>query len=195
MDSLSRLLSSRVKAEIFRLLFGLGTPEMHLREIARRAGLNDATVRQELRRLTALGLVKIRRDGNRSYACAYRHHPLYPELHGLVLKTSGLAEVLRDALGTAGILAAFIFGSIASGSEQPGSDVDLMVIGDISLFQLSARLSGLTEKVSREINPHVFQVNEFSERRRSKDHFITTVLAAPKIFIIGDENELARLGQ
>ena len=129
MDTLADLLSSRVKAETLRLLFGPGAGELHVREIARRAGLNEATVRQELKRLRRLGLVISRKDGNRTLFRAATEHPLYPDLRGLVLKTSGLADVFREAIASPRIRVAFVFGSVAEGTEEPGSDVDLMVVG------------------------------------------------------------------
>jgi len=194
MDSLARLLSSRVKAEIFRLLFGADVRELHVREIARQAGLNDATVRQELRRLTSLRLVEARRDGNRAYYRAEMGNPLYPDIRNLVLKTSGLVDVLRQSFGKADIRVAFVFGSLAEGSEKPASDVDLMVIGSASLRQLSKLLSGVASRLGREINPHVFTPQEFARRRREGDHFLTSVLRGPKLFVIGTEDELAEVG-
>ena len=148
MDTLARLLSSRVKAETFRLLFGSGGGELHVREIARRAGLNDATIRQELRRLNGLGLLTCRRDGNRTLYGADVQHPLYPDIRNIVLKTSGLADVLREALQSPDIRVAFVFGSLAAGAEKASSDVDLMVIGDLSLRQLARRLSGVASRPS-----------------------------------------------
>jgi len=136
MNSLADLLSSRVKAEIFRLLFGGAESELHVREIERRSGLADATVRQELKRLTRLGGVEPRRDGNRTYYHANAEHPLYPDIRNMVLKTSGLVDVMRDALSHPGIRLAFVFGSMASSNGKAGSDVDLMVIGTTScLYQ------------------------------------------------------------
>lgn len=195
MSTLRLLLSSRVKAETFRLLFGLRNEELHVREMARRGRLNDATVRQELKRLANLGLVLVRRDGNRSYYRANGEHPLYPDIRGLVLKTDGLADILRVALGDRGIEQAFVFGSLASGTEKPGSDLDLMVVGSIGFHALSARLRGVAAQLGREINPVVFSTAEFAKRRQSGDHFLATVLKAPKLFLIGDERELERLGK
>ncbi|MGH9368549.1 MAG: nucleotidyltransferase domain-containing protein [Thermoanaerobaculia bacterium] len=184
-----------MKSEVFRLLFGPDARELHVREIARQARLNDATVRQELRRLDSLGLVGVRRDGNRAYYRAETAHPLYPDIRNLVLKTSGLVDVLRQALiKKSGIQAAFVFGSLAQGSEKPGSDVDLMVVGSVSLRQLSKSLSGVASSLGREINPHVFTHQDFGRRKRDNDHFLTSVLAAPKLFVIGTENELAEVG-
>jgi len=194
MSLLPDLLSSRVKAEIFRLLFGLDPCELHVREIARRSRLNDATVRQELRRLTRLGVIIRRRDGNRVYYSAASEHPIYPDLRNLVLKTSGLAEVLREKLQGSGIRVAFVFGSLAKGQERAASDVDLMVIGSISPYDLAGRTAGTALILGREINPHVLTAAEFTRRRRKRDHFLGSVLAAPKLFLIGDERDLEGLG-
>ena len=195
MNTLAKLLSSRVKAEIFRLLFGITPRELHIREIERQSGLADATVRQELRRLSGLGIVEARQDGNRVYYRANTRHPLYPDIRNLVLKTDGLVEVLHTALGSSDIQLAFIFGSIAAGTEAAESDVDLMVIGTISLRQLSKLLSGLATRIGREINPHIFTVEEFAQRKKVHDHFLSAVLGATKIFVRGNEDELTRLGE
>jgi len=195
MDTLTLLFSSRVKAELFRILFGTDGVELHVREIARRSKLNDATVRQEIRRLTEMSLVASRRDGNRVYVSANKNNPLYPDLHGLVQKTSGMSEVLKAALGTQDIRVAFVFGSLASGKENPESDIDLMLIGDISLRQTVKRLGNVAQQLGREINPHVFTSKEFASKRKSGDHFISTVLNAPKLFVIGNEHELEAVGR
>jgi DNA-binding transcriptional ArsR family regulator len=194
-NSLAEILSSRVKAEIFRLLFGLGEKPLHMREMERRSGLAIGTVRQELDRLTKLGLIAARTDGNRRYYTAREDHPLYPEIRGLVLKTSGLADLLRSALKKEkNIQVAFVFGSFAHSREQAHSDIDLLVAGKVSLRQLSKLLAGAAEKVGREINPKVFTPEEFHRRKRTGDHFLKNVLTEPRIFIIGDEHELAAMG-
>ena len=190
MNRLAELLSSRARAEIFRLLLSGTGEELHVREIERRSGLNDSTLRQELRKLVRLDLVQSRRDSNRVYYRAKTESPLYPEIRNLVLKTSGLSDVLKSAFTDKRIRVAFVFGSIARGEEKTGSDVDLMVIGEIGLRQLTGLLSGVSVRIGREINPHVFSMKEFSRRKATKDHFLTQVLESPKIFIIGNENEL-----
>lgn len=194
MNMLAELLSSQGRAEIFRLLFGPRNGELHGRELERQSGLADATVRQELKKLSRLGVVQARQDGNRTYYHANVAHPLYPDIRNLVLKTSGLTEVLGEALGEADIEVAFVFGSIASGTATASSDIDLMVIGPITLRQLGKRLSGVATKLGREINPHVLPRAEFTRRQQARDHFLSTVLAAPKLFVIGGEHELTGLG-
>src|SRR5438093_10435609 len=119
----TEVLASNVKAEVFRRLCGLDCGPLHLREIERRSGLAVATVQQELKRLTRLGVIEARPDGNRTYYVAREDHPLYPEIRGLVLKTSGLADLLRDALKKEkGISIAFVFGSLGEGLQRSDKD-------------------------------------------------------------------------
>ncbi|MGA2466408.1 MAG: nucleotidyltransferase domain-containing protein [Thermodesulfobacteriota bacterium] len=195
MNRLAELLSSRARAEIFRLLLSGTGEELHVREIERRSGLNESTIRQELRKLVRLDLVQSRRDSNRVYYRAKIENPLYPEIRNLVLKTSGLADVLRSALADKRIRVAFVFGSIAHGEEKAGSDVDLMVIGQLGLRDLSRLLSGIEEKIGREVNPHVFHEAEFRKRVRAKEHFVSSVMETPNIFIIGSHHELEAMGR
>lgn len=193
-NRLAELLSSRARAEIFRLLLNGMGEELHVREIERRSGLNDSTLRQELRKLLRLDLVQSRKDSNRVYYRAKTENPLYPDIRNLVLKTSGLADVLRSMLEDKRIRMAFVFGSIARGEEKAGSDVDLMLIGELGLRDLSRLLSGIEEKIGREVNPHVLRGEEFKKRIRAKEHFVSNVMEAPKIFIIGSQHELEAMG-
>jgi predicted nucleotidyltransferase len=195
MNRLAELLSSRARAEIFRLLFSGMGEELHVREIERRSGLNDSTLRQELRKLIRLELVQSRRDSNRVYYRAKTENPLYPEIRNLVLKTSGLADVLKSVLNDRRIHVAFVFGSVARGEEKAGSDVDLMVIGQLGLRDLSRLLSGIEEKIGREVNPHVLREEEFRKRIRAKEHFVSSIMETPKIFIIGSQRELEAMGR
>ena len=190
MNDLSEILSSRARAEIFRLLFSGTGNELHIREIQRRSGLTDGTIRQELRKLARLDLVCSRRDSNRVYYRANAESPLFPEIRGLVIKTVGLADVLREVLRDERIRIAFVFGSIARGEEKAYSDVDLMVIGTIRLRPLSGLLSGVSQRIGREVNPHVLSMMEFKRRKHEKEHFLMHVMESPKIFVIGNPDEL-----
>ena len=196
MNILAEILSSKIRAEIFRLLFGTSAEELHMREIERRSGFAIGTIQTELKKLLRLDLVKKRKDGNRLYYRANREHPLYPDILSLVLKTIGLGDILKNALRQdSGISIAFVFGSIARHEETAGSDVDLMVIGKLGLRKLAGMLSGVSEQIGREINPHVLSVEEFIKRKAKREHFITQVLEAPKIFIIGNENDLESMDE
>src|SRR5574337_1424197 len=195
MNVLAQLVSSRARAEVFRLLFGLSDSPLHLRELQRRAGLSLGTMQQELQKLTRLGLLTSRVDGNRLCYQANRGHPLYPEIHRLVLKTAGLADVLRRALTDPRIDWAFVFGSFARGEETPGSDVDLMVIGDLGLRAVTSLLSGVPDQIGRELNPHVLRRAEVAKRKATGEAFLTRVMAGPKIFVVGDPRELEELAE
>ena len=194
MNVLAQLVCSRVRAEIFRVLFGLGAEELHLREIQRQTGFALGTVRQDIGKLVKLGLLTRRQDGNRVYYAANPSHPLSTEIRQLVLKTVGLADVLGAALKAHGIRCAFVFGSVASGAARPESDIDLMVIGDVGLRKVSALLSGVGTRLGREINPHVMSPAEFVKRLQDRDHFLTSVMASTRIFVVGSEDELETMG-
>jgi DNA-binding transcriptional ArsR family regulator len=190
MDTLSQILSSRTRAEIFKLLFGTREEELHIREIQRRSQLNDRTIRQELAKLLKLDLVIDRKDSNRVYYRANKRNPLYPDIHNLVLKSAGLRDVLLDALNDKEIKIAFVFGSISEGRETSESDVDLFVIGSLGMRKISSLLSGAADKIGREINTHVMTGDEVKKRYSSKDHFIDSVIKSKKLFIIGTENDI-----
>lgn len=194
MNGLAEILSSRVRAEIFRLLFGVGHPELHVREIQRRTGFNDRSIRQELAKLSRLGLVESRNDGNRRYYRACPGHPVYPEIRGLALKLSGLADLLRERLQSDDIQLAFVFGSVANGTARPDSDIDLMVIGQLGMRELTRLLKSAAETAGRAVNPHILTPVEFRKRVARKEHFVQSVLAGPKIVIKGSEDEFGRLG-
>jgi DNA-binding transcriptional ArsR family regulator len=190
MNTLIEILSSRTRAEIFKLLFSPVEEELHIREIQRRTHLNDSTIRQELVKLLRLDLVIARKDSNRLYYRANKSNPLYPDIRNLVIKTIGLVDIIRDALKDKRIQIAFVFGSISDGKETAGSDVDLLVIGRLGMRSVSALLSGAAEKIGREINAHVMTGDELRKRHGVKEHFIIGVMKLPKLFIVGTEDDL-----
>jgi predicted nucleotidyltransferase len=193
MSQLAELVGSKIRAEVFRLLFTGKEQELHIREIQRRTGFNDRAIRLELVRLARLELVTPRRDGNRLYYSAKRESPLFPDIRNLTIKTIGLADVLKAALHAEEIQVAFVFGSVAQGTEKAASDVDLMVIGSLGMRGVSALLTGVSEKIGREINPHVVTAADFKAKIRAGDHFHTAVFKERKLFLKGDEHELAGL--
>ena len=195
MDQLASLIGSKTRAEIFRLLFQQPGTELYLRELQRRSGLSIRPVQQELSKLAQIGLLKLRNDGNRIYYCANTEHPLFPEIRGIVEKTSGVYASLETALTGPGVDIAFVFGSVGAGVARPSSDLDLFVIGDIGLRKLVKRLSGMSERVGRVINSHVMTKEEFSRKAHTRDHFISNVLGTKRAFVIGNENELRHLAE
>jgi len=192
--SLLEVIFPQVRAEVLRLLFADEGRELHLRELTRQCGLSLGTLQTEVEKLRAADLLLTRRDGNRLYFRANAAHPLFTDLRQLVLKTAGLREVLADALrDVPGIELAFVFGSLASGDGKAGSDVDLMVIGDAGLRALAPRLRKAAEQLGREINPVTMTAADFA-RDRTKKAFLRDVLENNKLFIKGNDHELARLG-
>lgn len=193
MNTLEKILSSKARAAIFTILFGINHQELHLREIQRKANLAIETIRKEAHNLVDMGFIIKRSDGNRTYFTANTEHPLYHEIHQMVIKTAGLKMVLQKALNSENIKIAFVFGSIARGNETGESDIDLFVIGDVGLRTLSNALKESADTLSREINPHVMTLNEFITRKEKEEHFITHVINSPRLMIIGSENEFTEL--
>jgi predicted nucleotidyltransferase len=193
MSALSDLFP-KTRTEIFRLLFVDGNQEIHLRDLARLAGLSPAALQKELTTLATKELVLTRRDGNRLYYRANIGHLLYPELHGIVLKTSGIAAELGRALfPVEGIDLALIFGSVAAGTATSKSDVDLLVLGNTGLRKITPALRGVAETLGREINPVCFTPAEWREKRAKGDAFATRVSAEPKLWLKGDPDALAAM--
>lgn len=195
MNVLAQLVCSRVRAEIFRVLFGPRSASLHLREIQRQTGFALGTVRQDVEKLVKLDLLTRRKEGNRVCYAANERHPLAADIRRLVLKTAGLADVLRDALKDKGIRCAFVFGSVAAGVDRAESDVDLMVVGAIGLRRVSKLLSGVDDRLGREVNPFVLTPDEFRKRVREKEHFIASVMKAERLFIVGSPHDLEAMAR
>lgn len=190
---LADVIASKAKAAVFKLLFGLNDDELHVRDMARRSGLAQPSLRAEMKKLHEQGLVVPRHSGNRLYYRANRHHPIYPEIHSLVLKTDGLVHVLAARLRDLNIDLAFVFGSIASGTAQAASDIDLFVIGEAGARAVSDALFDVSDVLAREVNSVVMGSAEFARRVIAADHFVSHVLEGRKVFVIGDDAGLTAL--
>lgn len=195
MNILAELFSSNSRADLFRIFFGLNSGEFHLREIERQSNVTIGAVRKEAENLFKLDLLEKRLDGNRTYFRANANHPLFKILRELVIKTVGAGDVLKLAFAESKVDFVFIFGSTVNGLQRAESDVDLFVIGDIGLRELSKLLKEPIAKIGREINPNVMTIKEFAKRKNEKEHFVTRVLETKKIMIIGNEDELRKLGE
>lgn len=170
---------------------------LHVREIARLTGTTAGTLNKELARLHAAGLLTRERVGNQLRYAANRASPIHAELAGILRKTIGLADVLADALApsAATISTAFVFGSVARGTEAAGSDVDVMLIGALGFGDAVQLLYPAQAAVGREINSMVFSPDAWRAKLKAKDPFVREVLAKPKIFLIGNDDELEKLGR
>ena len=163
-------------------------------EVIALAGSGTGAVQRELARLGAAGLVTVTRVGRQKHYQANAAAPVYEELRGLVLKTSGLVDVLRAALAplAAQISAAFVYGSVAKRQDTAKSDIDLMVVSDsLSYADLFAALEEATNRLGRTVNPTVYSRQELNKRVRADNAFVKRVLAQPKLWVIGEEHGLA----
>jgi predicted nucleotidyltransferase len=196
-DLLPELLGSRLRAKVLGWLFTHTDESFYVRQLTALLDLDSANLSRELARLENMGLLASSTSGKQKYYQANQKCPIFNELHSLMVKTTGVADILRSALNPAShqIKAAFIFGSIASRMENRASDIDLMIIGDISFGDVVELFSPAEKTLHREINPVVYPVEEFHQKVKSDAHFVKTVLEGEKIFLIGDENELNRLCQ
>jgi len=194
-DSIAAALFGSVRQRVLGLLFGQPHQAYYLRQITRAVDAGHGAVQRELRQLVSCGLVTRTRSGNQVFYQADEKAPVFSELRGLIMKTVGLADVLREALHDLSdrIEAALIYGSMAEGTHQAGSDVDLMVVGEVGLRELSPVLSDAQERLRREVNPVTISPTELRDRFRKDDHFIKNVLKRPKIFLIGGEDDLTRI--
>lgn len=172
--------------------------EEHLQEsLIQIAGLGRGTVQRELEFLARAGVVRRTVRGRQVYFQANPESPIYSELRGLVVKTGGGVGALQAALAPLArhIQVAFIYGSVAKGKERSASDVDIMVVGEVSFTQASEALARAQDAMGREVNPSVYPPAEFRAKLAAKHHFLRGVLQGQKIFLIGDEHELARLAK
>jgi predicted nucleotidyltransferase len=182
------------RSELIRLLFTNPEREFHLRELSRLSNLAVGTIQKEVARLSSVDLIVARRDGNRLYYRANQDHPITSDLRNIALKTTGLRDQVAAALeGISGVEFAFVFGSQASGTAGAESDIDLMVVGNVGLRALAPRLRPLISTLGREINPHIRSLQSLDSKALSNDTFFANVLDAPKIWIIGSPDELAKL--
>ena len=190
---LEKLFKSKTCAEILRVLFDGTQKEHYLRDLERLTSCSLTPLQKEIKSLVEMDLVLPRKDGNRIYYRANSDHPLYLDLKSIVEKTTGITFLLKNCLEDKRIDFAFIFGSFGKGEEKAQSDIDLLVIGDISMRELSKLLSGLQEKIGRDINPHIYRKTEFISKVKKKDHFILNIMKSPKKGVIGNMNELKGL--
>jgi predicted nucleotidyltransferase len=181
---------SKARDSILRLFFSSPDSEYYLRELERLLGIPVANVRRELLKLEQAGIFNSRRAGNLRYFSVNTSHPLFPEYRSIVYKTVGIAGTLTEILREiASVSLAFVFGSVAEGSDDAGSDVDLFVIGEINARKLHEIISPLQSKIGREINIVLFDREDFRRRYRRKEHFVSAVMGRPKQYVKGSEDE------
>lgn len=192
---LASLLFGDYRQKVLALLLLHPEQRYHVREIARLTGTSAGTLHKELARLAQAGVLMREEIGNQVRYGANRRCPIYPELAGILRKTAGLADVLREGLSTlrARLTLALVFGSMARGDERPGSDVDVLLVGELGFGEVVRALHEAQSSVGREINPVVLSSVEFHNKLKGGDTFLTGILGGEKIFLIGNENEFGKL--
>jgi uncharacterized protein len=195
-SNLSTALFGKTRNAVLSLLFGHPDESFYIREIVRMVGSGPGSVQRELDILGRAGILRRTTRGRHVFYRADPQSPIFEEIRSLMLKTAGGVEILARALSwpSGKIKVAFIYGSMARGQQRRGSDVDVFVIGDAAFGEVVDALAPVQKKLAREINPTVYPVSEFRAKVLQKHHFITSVLHSPKLFLVGDEGELAELG-
>lgn len=196
-DGMAAALFGKTRRAILGLLLTRSEESFFLREIARETGAGQGAVQRELKRLVEFGIITRKRRGNQVHFRADTNCPIFPELQALMFKTSGVAGQLRKALAPLAnrIFTAFVFGSLPKGEAGSRSDVDVMVVGDISLRDIVTALFPLQKPIGREINPVVYSVTEFKKKLAEGHHFLNSIMKEPKWFLIGGEDELEKLAR
>jgi len=189
------LLFGTYRKRVLALLLLHPQQSLHVREIARSLDKPAGTLLRELQALAAAGVLVRKPVGNQVHFQANPTCPIYDELRGILKKTVGVADVLREALAPLAdrIAVAFVYGSVASGEERAGSDLDVLIIGEARFAEVVAALDPAQELLRREVNPNLYSALEFRKKLAAGEPFLRRVLAGDKILIIGGEDELGKL--
>ena len=189
---LQELFSSQARIAILGLFLLNPSDRFYMREVATRSSQPIRAVQRELARLEAAGLLSHTMDGNRKYYQINKNCPIFPELKAIFLKTFALGDILRQHLSGVkrDIIVAFIYGSYAKAQETATSDIDLFVVGDITASELSKALSPTKEGLGREINAIAMPLRELKAKVKAQNHFVLSVLSEPKLFLVGDNDDI-----
>jgi predicted nucleotidyltransferase len=190
---LEQLFSSRVRVRLLTTFLTNPDARFYTRQLERLLDGSPYAIQRELRRLEAIGLLEAQPEANIKYYAVNKDFAIYPELKNIILKTTGVGDVLHEGLAKLGTVEqAFIYGSVAAGDEDGLSDIDLMIIGKVDLIRLSSVISQLEDSIRREINYIVYERREMERKLQEGDVFLNNVDSGPKIMLIGREDELRR---
>ena len=194
MTGIAEQLLGNSRAAILATLLLRPDETVHGRELARLTGISPGTLHRELQALTEMGLLTRREVGRQVFYSADQSFPLFEDLASIMRKTAGVADVLRAALVPLQdrIRCAFVYGSMAAGKKSAARDIDIMLICDAEFGAVVRALAPTKATLRREVNPVVMRGAEFSRKRRGKSGFIANVLRSPKLWLIGEENDLPK---
>ena len=189
-------LFTKTQQQLLRLLFGQTEKSFYTKELVTLAGIGTGTVLRELEKLSDAGLLTVKKIGNQKHFQANPSTPIFEELKSIVRKTFGLADPLRNALVQFKdvISVAFIYGSIAKGTESAESDIDIMLLSDqVTYPDLITVFAELEAQLGRQINPTIYTGQELKSKLSSNNSFIARVIEQPKIFLIGSDSDIAAI--
>jgi predicted nucleotidyltransferase len=191
--SLSNALFSKVQQRVLALIFGHSDRSFYTSEIVRSVHSGTGAVERELSRLQRSGLVSVERIGNQKHYRANHQSPIFEELQSLVLKTVALTEPLKKSLQPYSdkINAAFVYGSVAKGTDTARSDIDLAVIGDeLEYSELYTATQSAENILGRKVNPIFLSPDDWKHKASQKGSFVNKISALPKVFLFGSEEDL-----
>lgn len=191
-----KIIKSKTRASILSLFFNHPEDEYYLRQIESLTGYSVGNIRRELTRLKSDGLFSVKNIGKMKFYKLNKAYPLYNEIKNIIHKTVGVAGSLKTALSKfTNIDFAFIYGSSAEGRENALSDIDIIVIGKVKPRQIKALFFEYQSRTGREINSIVYTGEEFLNKAKTRNHFVTALLKRKKFFLKGTENEFRRFIQ
>ncbi len=193
--SLGDALFTKTQRRVLGLLFGNPDRSFYANEIVRFAGAGIGAVQRELERLAAAGLVVVSKRGNQKHYQANHEAPIFAELRGIVFKTFGVADHLRAALAPLAkrMCAAFIYGSVAKGSDTASSDIDVMIVSDdLSFPDVIQALSKAEHEIGRPVNPAVYAQDEWRRKIAADGGFLGRVMEQSRIYLVGSDDDLPK---
>ena len=195
--SLGEVLFTKTQQKVLGLLYGRPAETFYLNEIVRLAGIGKGTIKRELEKMLAAGLLTVKRIGNQSHYQANKNCPIFTELSGIVRKTIGIVDVIKTALLTVDvdIQLAFIYGSMAKGEDTVNSDIDLMVVTDsLAYADLMSVLSDAEASLGRPINPTIYDETQIKRKLAEENAFLTRVMEQSKLWIKGTDDDIREFG-
>ena len=196
-NALSDVLFGQIRGGVLALLYGRADESFYVRQIARQINASVGAVQRELEKLAKVGLIVRAAVGNQVFYRVNQRNPVFSEMRSLVGKTIGVFNVLHSALEQLSerITVAFVYGSVARQAETAESDIDIMIIGEVTLEDVLSGLSNVEAALGRPVNPTVYSVDEFKLKLRAGNHFLNAVLKGKKVFLAGSEDELRKMGR
>jgi predicted nucleotidyltransferase len=196
-NTIGNVLFTKTQQKVLGLLYGQPYTSFYLNEIVRLSDIGRGTIKRELERMTASGIIIQKRIGNQNHYQANESCPVYQELLGIVRKTFGIADVIKTALTPIfdRILFAFIYGSIAKSEDSSKSDIDLLVISDkLTYSEVMERLIEVEGSLGRVVNPTIYDLNQIKRKLKQDNAFVARIIEQPKIWIKEDQDVFDQFG-